>query len=435
MTRELTIQGATTILSPSTALPLVSVTIGIRSGASVDPLGQEGRFRFMLKAMRRGAEGYSAEEIDNRLDLLGAELEVEVYASHTILTAQVLSRNLDALMELLTRIIVQPTFPEAELSLLQREAIADLIETRDDDRNLAQIAFRKGLFGDHVYGRRIVGWIKSLSALDMKSVRELHRQSFVRENVILGFAGDIDDARAEAAAASLLKALPSGTPPVTDIPHPIQKPGRHLFFVDKPERTQHQLCVGRLGSWSHDEDHMDVTVGVVAFGGTFTAPLMREIRVKRGWSYGASARLAIAKMRHGFTMWTAPATEVGPDCAALNISLLKDLTEKGFKDKDIAFVRNYMARSHAFEIDTPQKRLNHALEVHLLHLPKDYYTGYIDALKTVTAEKASAAVAKRLGASDLVIAAVGTKDEHLAALEKAIPDLASTTVVPFDADG
>lgn len=435
MTRELTIQGATTILSPSTALPLVNVTIGLRSGASSDPIGQEGQFRYMLKAIRRGADGFSAEDIDNRLDLLGAELEVEVYASHTLLTAQVLSRNLDALMDLLTRIIARPTFPEAELELLRREMIAELIETRDDDRNLAQLAFRRGLFGDHVYGRRIVGWVKSLSAIDPIGLRALHRQSFVRENVILGFSGDIDDTRAEAAATALLSALPSAPPPVTDFDHPVERAGRHLLFVDKPERTQHQLCIGRLGSWPHDPDHIDTTVGVVAFGGTFTAPYMREIRVKRGWSYGASARLAVAKKRHGFTMWTAPATEVGPDCAALSIQLLEKLGETGFKEKDIAFVRNYMARSYAFEVDTPAKRLSHALEVHLLELPADYHTGYLDAVKGVTAEKASAAIRHRLSADNLVIAAVGTKDEHLAALEKAIPNLTSTVVIPFDTDG
>lgn len=389
----------------------------------------------MLKAMRRGADGYSAEDIDNRLDLLGAELEVEVYASHTLLSAQVLSRNLDGLMDLLTRILARPTFPENELELLRREMIAELIDTRDDDRNLAQIAFRQGLFGEHVYGRRIVGWIKSLNAIELKDIRAVHREHFVRENVVLGFAGDIDEARAEAAAKALLSALPSGKPPTLDIAQPVQKPGRHLYFVDKPERTQHQLCVGRLGSWSHDEDHFDLTVGVVAFGGTFTAPLMREVRVKRGWSYGASARIALAKMRHGFTMWTAPEAKVGPDCAALNIALLEKLVENGYKDKDIAFVRNFMARSFAFEVDTPQKRMNHAMEVHLLGLPSNYYGKYLESVRSVTAEGAARAVRNRLDPADLVIAATGTKDEHLAALEKAIPNLASTTVVPFDADG
>lgn len=434
MTRELTIQGSPVILSPSAAIPLVNINVCLRTGSSGDPVGREGRFRFMLKGMRRGAEGYSAEDIDNRLDLLGAELEIEVYATHTILSAQVLSRNLDPLMELLTRILAKPTFPEAELELLRREIIGELVETRDDDRNLAQLAFRKTLFGTHPYGRRIFGWVSSMSAIGLDDVRQLHKETFVRENVVLGFSGDIDDARAEAAAAALLKALPSGKAPVANIEHPTEKPGRHLVFVDKPERAQHQLCVGRLGSWAHDDDHIDALVGVVAFGGTFTAPLMREIRVKRGWSYGASARLALAKMRHNFTMWTAPATDVGPDCAALNISLLEKLTASGHTEKDISFVRKFMARSAAFEVDTPLKRLNHALDVHLLELPKDYYSGYLERLKTVTAQKASAAVTRRLDPANLVIAAVGTKDEHLAALEKAIPNLASTTVLSFEMD-
>ena len=136
MMRELELGSSRAILSPQKGLPLVTLTIGIRVGSACDPADRAGRFRYMIKAMRRGAGSYTADDIDQRLDLLGAELKVEVYATHTLLIAQVLSRNLDALVELVTDIVARPTFPEAELVLLRRELIAEIIETRDDDRSL-----------------------------------------------------------------------------------------------------------------------------------------------------------------------------------------------------------------------------------------------------------------------------------------------------------
>ena len=64
-------------------------------------------------------------------------------------------------------------------------------------------------------------------------------------------------------------------------------PGRHLVFVDKPDRTQTQILIGGLGTSAHDADHVPLIVANAVFGGTFTSRLMQEVRSKRGWSYGA----------------------------------------------------------------------------------------------------------------------------------------------------
>ena len=82
--------------------------------------------------------------------------------------------------------------------------------------------------------------------------------------------------------------------------------GRRLLVVDKPERTQTQILVGTLGTSPHDDDHVPLVVGNAVFGGTFTSRLMKEIRSKRGWSYGASARAGIERQRQSWVLWTFP---------------------------------------------------------------------------------------------------------------------------------
>ena len=89
--------------------------------------------------------------------------------------------------------------------------------------------------------------------------------------------------------------------------------GRRLLVVDKPERTQTQILVGTMGTSAHDDDHVPMVVGNAVFGGTFTSRLMKEIRSKRGWSYGASARTGIDRRRQSWVLWTFPAaTTPGP---------------------------------------------------------------------------------------------------------------------------
>ena len=114
------------------------------------------------------------------------------------------------------------------------------------------------------------------------------------------------------------------------------------------------------------------------------------------------------------------------------LELLEAWVREGVTPAEMDFIKLYLSRSHAFDIDTATKRLHQALDVELLGLPKDYYTGYVEAVKRVTAESANRAVAERLHPEDLLIIVVGTSEEIGEDMTKAVPALARASVVPFD---
>jgi zinc protease len=203
-------------------------------------------------------------------------------------------------------------------------------------------------------------------------------------------------------------------------------------FVDKPDRTQSQLYIGRLGTHARDADHTAVSVATTAFGGTFTAPLMREVRSERGWSYGASARLGVDLHRELFSVWTAPAAKDAANCLALELELLETWFEKGTARADLEFTKKFLLRSRVFDIDTASKRVQLHLEQALLDLPRNYHATYADRVTSVTKSQADKSVRERLDLDDLVIAIVGTYREIGQAIERAIPRLDASRVVAFD---
>ena len=95
-------------------------------------------------------------------------------------------------------------------------------------------------------------------------------------------------------------------------------------------------------------------------------------------------------------------------------------------------MQKYLRRSHAFEVDTAGKRLHQALDVDLLGLPADYHTRYLERVAAVTAESASAAVKARVPPEDALFVVVGTAKDILPAVQRALPNLEETRVVPFD---
>jgi zinc protease len=213
----------------------------------------------------------------------------------------------------------------------------------------------------------------------------------------------------------------------------VQKPGRRLRIVDKPERTQTQIMIGRLGTSPADADHTALIVGNAVFGGTFTSRLMRAVRSERGWSYGASSRLGLDRTREAFNVWTFPQASDAAACAALELQLLEELYEKGITQDELTFAQSYLAKSFAFSTDTADKRLEQAVDLWLYALSPDYFSRYVQRIQHVTRDEVNAAIAKRLSPAELTLAAVAT-DADIGDALRALPGLTEVQVVPFDAD-
>ena len=422
------------MLEPSAALPLVHVSASLRVGALEDPEGKEGLTRLAARAMRRTGGGLSQQELDTRIDSMGGALGADVSHSTISFNGTVIQRNFGAFLELLVDVLAHPGFADEELALLRRETDAEIIESRDNDRALARRWFRRRMFAGHPYARSVSGQRATVSKMTAEDVHGLHRRTWIRENLVLSFSGDLDQERARASAERILAALGQGPPLRDSVDEPSGPRGRSLVFVDKPERTQTQILIGGLGTRPHDLDHVALHVANTVLGGTFTARLMNEVRSKRGWSYGAYSSLPYDRHRQAFSMWTFPKASDAAACIRLELDLLAAWCERGITKRELAWAKRYLTRSHAFAIDTASKRVGLALDALIYDLPAGYYDDYLDHIAGVTLEAANAAIRQRISPENLVIAVVGTASEIEADVRAAIPDLGAHEVVSFDAD-
>jgi zinc protease len=162
--------------------------------------------------------------------------------------------------------------------------------------------------------------------------------------------------------------------------------------------------------------------------------MTQEVRAKRGWSYGAYSSLPIDRRRQAFSMWTFPKAEDAAPCIQLQLEMLHALRDKGITPKELSWAKKYLVRSHAFALDTASKRVGLLLDSALYGLPAGYYEDYIERIKAVTLEQANAAVVKRLSEDDLRVTVVGTAAQIGDAVKAAVPNLASSEIVPFDAE-
>ncbi|MBI5513110.1 MAG: insulinase family protein [Deltaproteobacteria bacterium] len=415
-------------------LPVVELVLATRTGSMYDPSGREGALNLALKTLTRGAGALSGDRLEEHLDRLGAEFSAGAEVTTTHIHATVLRRNLEAFTALLRDLVARPLFEPEEVSRRARALRADIVDSRDDDRTLAGRHFRRGLFRGHPSGRPVAGTPSTLPTLAAVDVRSAYTHAFTRGNVVCGASGAITEVEARALFGCVLEALPEGAAPSGALPDPQPLRGRELLVVDKPDRTQVQLLIGCLGTRADDPDHVPLAVGNAIFGGTFTARLMREVRSKRGWSYGATSRLYRDRARDAWSMWTFPAVTDAPACIALQLQLLERWVAEGITARELSQAKQFLIRGRAFDFETPSRRLSHRMDEAIHGLPEGYHRTYADRVAKVTVEQVNRAVRRRITPRDLLVVAVCTASASLEALKGVIPGLSRVTVVPFDTD-
>jgi len=419
------------LVESSDVLPLVDVEIAFPVGSLQDERGGEGLVQLVAHLMRRGPKGVSQQRFEDELARLGARVSVEVSMRATRVRATVLRRNVEPLFSALASLVWRPALRAADFAKLKRQAEAALFSRLDDDQTLGALHFRRALFGSHPYGRPVGGRPSTLVGIRLDDVKRFYERVFRHAPFIVGIAGDVDHEDAERLVdAYFPESGPLPKDGVAVEPTRLSR-GRRVVLVDKPERAQTQLFIGTLGVRTRDPKLFPLIVSNTAFGGTFSGPLMQEVRGVRGWSYGAYSRVLHSRQRDAWYMWTAPAAEYSAECAALQLALMERWVDSGITKSQLTFAQRYLVNSHCFDRDTPSKRLEAAIDVELLGVPRRYVEKHDELVSSVTRAQAVDATRARIRPGDVTIVLVASADRVAPAFE-ALPGVRSVEVVAYD---
>ncbi len=416
---------------PAMGLPLCWFSAAIRVGAALDPQGREGMTRHVAELARRGAGGLSRAELDAAIDQIGAAIQVEVDRDWLAVSGTCLERHLDRALALATAVLADPLLSPREHEVLLRETRHELDDVRDDDFTLADRHFHRVCAPGHPYARTTLGTEASLARIELEPLAAYHLTLWAPEHMVVGVAGPVAPARAETVASELRAAVAGrrgASPPALAVP-PFPS-GRRLILVDKPKRTQCQIVLGHLAPAYGSDDYVALMPLETAFGGLFTSRLMQEIRVNRGWSYGAGCRMVKARAPHWFRIWLAPTADVAPDALALTLTLYEQLAEGGLRADEFDLAIRNLTGSLPFASATPRQRMRLALRHDVIGLPVDFPARLPAALAALTLDDVHAAARRWLRPHDVCIVMVASADEMAPRLEAA--GLTPAEIVAYD---
>ena len=166
----------------------VSVGIWILRGSRSESEQDSGITHFIEHLFFKGSEKRTALDISREIESVGGSLNAFTSKEFLCLHARVLHSHLHLVLDLLSDIFLNPTFPDAEVER-ERQVILQEIQMIDDSpEELVHELFVNSYWRDHPLGRSTLGTQDTIRNLDRKRLlswvpfrlKEEHIVSFFR---------------------------------------------------------------------------------------------------------------------------------------------------------------------------------------------------------------------------------------------------------------
>ena len=307
----------------------VSIGVWLRCGSRFESADFGGISHFIEHLLFKGTKSRTAAGIAEAIDSVGGQLDAFTDKEYVGFYARVLDEHLPMAFELLSDIVLNPTFPSAEIERERNVIFEEISTVEDSPQELIHDIYLEQFWHGHPLGRPISGTRESVARIARNHVRGYFRNAYhAAANTVISVAGNIRHGQVHALAARYFSDLPQGT---ASDPGAAPVPRSALAIRYKNNLEQTHLCVGVPCPSRISEDRFCVHVLCNILGGGMSSRLFQNIREKRGLVYAIDSILSL--YRDAGTLVVAAAT--APQNAATVVRLiLKEL--KRLRDEPVS---------------------------------------------------------------------------------------------------
>ena len=393
------------------AVPATYVTLAFNAGSAADPTDMRGLEDLTMALFDEGTAEMTSQEIAEERERLGLNISTGGGADRSTFTLSALSANLTPSLELLSDIVREPAFNEADLERVRAQTITGIKQQMKSPQGIAFRAISPEVFGaDNPYGGSST--VQSVSAIardDLVTfkdtwIRPDNGEVFVIsdkpiEEIVSSLNAVFGDWEAPEAAKGEKAFSADGQ----------ASAGNRIILYNRPNSPQSYILGAQLTPLdARDEDYIDFTNANNSLGGNFLARLNMNLRETKGWSYGyRGGAQTFENAVVYFTAGGVQADRTGDSLSEIRREISEFLTTNGVTDEELA--RNVASEIGELpgRFETSPAVLN-ALQSNALYgRPDDYYETLVEKYEAQTTDSLDAAARAALNSDSFVWIVVG----------------------------
>lgn len=397
--------GARLLVSPRPGAPICALHVHFAGAFAEDPLERAGT-AFLTGALApEGTRARTEAELADALEPFGGSLSGDSGG----LTGAIHARHWSALVDVLTEVVRDPTYPRAVFER-RRDALVDrLMAEEDDPRVRGARRFRELVYGDHFLGRPERGNQRSVESIERRHLAAFHRRVWVARRATFALCGDVDPERAAAAIDRRLRGWREGRAG-SELDERFPRPRRRVA-VHNAARQQVHLYLGHLGMRRTDPDFAAVAVldHVLGTGAGFTNRIARRLRDEEGLAYSVSAAQhdSAGRLPGLFTAYIGTSPAKVPQAVRGLVEEIRRIREELVGEEELSLARDALVGSHALGFERARARANYLLFADRLHLPDDELESLPRRYAAVSAEDVQRAAQRHLRPEELCLVGAG----------------------------
>ena len=385
--------GVTAWLVEDHGIPFVALEIVFKGGTSLDAPGKRGATYLMTGLIEEGAAGMDSRAFAEARDSLAASFSFDARNDSVSVSARMLAENRDQAVALLHEALVDPRFDQSALDRVREQVLSGLRSDAKSPEALAPLAFDRLAFADHPYGTAKEGTPDSVAALTRDDILAAHRGAMAHDRIYVAAAGDITAAELAALLDTLFADLPATGAPMPPRAPWLLQPG---VTVEQFPSPQSVVFFGHRGIPRDDPDFFAAHILNEAMGGgRFSARLMKEVREKRGLTYGIGTYLV--PMDHAelyLGQFSASNDKVAEAVSVVRAEWARVAAE-GLTEAELEEVKTYLTGSYPLRFAGNGNIAGVLVGMQVENLPIDYAVTRNEKIEAVTMEDIKR-VAKRI---------------------------------------
>ena len=401
---------------PDRQLPLVQLVVYFRGGEYLEPAGKEGLAAIAGAAWRTGGAGErSARELDDELDFLAADLSTDITQVIGSVTLDVLSKDLDAAMDLVMDVLTEPRFQEDRFENAKLNLIQDMRMRNDSTATIEEREWNRLIYGDNYWLNRLPT-SASVEAITVDDCRAFVTSLVRTGNVVVAVSGDLERESIQALLEKTIGTLPKLERSVPSVPQPSHEPEPGVYTVNKEDVNQGTVRLGHIGHRMGDEDEFALrAMNHVLGGGGFTSRIVKRVRSDEGLAYDAYSMMSFPSTFPGvFAAGFQSKSSTCAYAAEITRGLIEEVRTKPVTNEELATTISYYVQVFPRYFESAAASVSVFALDEVLDRPKGYWASYRDNISGVTVEQVQDAAERRLNPDREIVLVVGNVEEIMA---------------------
>ncbi|GAC1423945.1 MAG: pitrilysin family protein [Acidobacteriaceae bacterium] len=356
----------------------VSMGLWVATGSRDEPASLNGISHFVEHMVFKGTTSRSAQQFAREADAIGGNLDAFTSKENICFTIKVLDENLAPALDLLTDLVLHPTFTPEDIAREQGVILEEIKMDEDSPDYLVHETFTQKFWKGHAIGRPILGTVKTVSSFDQQTVFNFYASRFTPRNMVFSAAGHLDHDSFVAQVAEHFSSLSAASDSqMPRQPKPVAHP--HITLKRKKSLEQVQFCLGVPAPPVDSPDRYAVYLLNSILGGGMSSRLFQTIREDRGLAYSIYSEVSPFRDTGALSVYAGASADKTSEVLRLTLAELRRLKDEIVPETELRRAKDQLKSNIVLGLESSSSRMSNLAR-------QQMYFGRFFSIDEITAE-------------------------------------------------